>query len=127
MMLIILLIPHVILKKLNIKDTSNLEINSLGNIYNRRRYIKKLTQYLDSFKDQLSIDSKKRLIKNPLRILDSKSEKDIEILKNAPKLVEYLDDESKNNFKVVLEGLDNLSITYNINLKVYKSIMTNIF
>jgi len=104
-----------ILKELNIKDTSNLEINSLGSISNRRRYIKKLTQYLNSFKDQLSIDSKKRLIKNPLRILDSKSEEDIEILKNAPKLIEYLDDESKNNFKVVLEGLDNLSITYNIN------------
>ena len=89
----------ILTEELNIDKSSTLHINSLGNITERKKYIDELIKYLNDFKNKLSIDSKKRFEKNPLRILDSKSEEDIEIIKNAPKLIHYLDKESKNSFK----------------------------
>ena len=104
-----------VIKELNIQKSSKLNINSLGNIDDRKKYIKDLTDYLKNYKNKLSKDSLIRLEKNPLRILDSKSEDDISIIKNAPKLNEYLNNSSRENFKLVLEGLDNLNIKYLIN------------
>ena len=111
-----------LLKELNIDKSSTLHINSLGNITERKKYIDELIKYLNDFKNKLSIDSKKRFEKNPLRILDSKSEEDIEIIKNAPKLINYLDKESKNSFKKVLDGLTNLNIAYKINYKLVRGL-----
>ena len=96
-----------VIKELNIQKSSKLNINSLGNIDDRKKYIKDLSDYLKNYKNKLSKDSLIRLEKNPLRILDSKSEDDISIIKNAPRLNEYL--------KLVLEGLENLNIKYVIN------------
>ena len=104
-----------VIKELNIQKSSKLNINSLGNIDDRKKYIKDLTDYLKNYKNKLSKDSLIRLEKNPLRILDSKSEDDISIIKNAPKLNEYLNNSSRENFKLVLEGLDNLNIKYLVN------------
>ena len=104
-----------VIKELNIQKSSTLNINNLGNIDDRKKYIKDLTDYLKNYKNKLSKDSLIRLEKNPLRILDSKSEDDISIIKNAPKLNEYLNNSSRENFKLVLEGLDNLNIKYLIN------------
>ena len=104
-----------VIKELNIQKSTTLNINSLGNIDDRKKYIKDLTDYLKNYKNKLSKDSLIRLEKNPLRILDSKSEDDISIIKNAPKLNEYLNNSSRENFKLVLEGLDNLNIKYLIN------------
>ena len=104
-----------VIKELNIQKSSKLNINSLGNIDDRKKYIKDLSDYLKNYKNKLSKDSLIRLEKNPLRILDSKSEDDISIIKNAPKLNEYLNNSSRENFKLVLEGLDNLNIKYLIN------------
>ena len=104
-----------VIKELNIQKSSKLNINSLGNIDDRKKYIKDLTDYLKNYKNKLSKDSLIRLEKNPLRILDSKSEEDISIIKNAPRLNEYLNSTSRENFKLVLEGLDNLNIKYVIN------------
>ena len=104
-----------VIKELNIQKSSKLNINSLGHIDDRKKYIKVLTDYLKNYKNKLSKDSLIRLEKNPLRILDSKSEDDISIIKNAPKLNEYLNNSSRENFKLVLEGLDNLNIKYLIN------------
>ncbi len=111
-----------LLKELNIDKSSTLHINSLGNITERKKYIDELIKYLNDFKNKLSIDSKKRFKQNPLRILDSKSEEDIEIIKNAPKLINYLDKESKNSFKKVLDGLTNLNIAYKINHKLVRGL-----
>ena len=104
-----------VIKELNIQKSSKLNINSLGNIDDRKKYIKDLSDYLKNYKNKLSKDSLIRLEKNPLRILDSKSEDDISIIKNAPRLNEYLNSTSRENFKLVLEGLDNLNINYVIN------------
>tara|TARA_B110000238_G_scaffold136254_1_gene146834 strand:+ start:285 stop:1535 length:1251 start_codon:yes stop_codon:yes gene_type:complete len=111
-----------LIKALGIDKSSNLEINSLGNINERKKYIADLLTYLKDFKNKLSIESKNRFEKNPLRILDSKSKEDIEIVKNAPKLINYLEAESKDSFNKVLEGLSNLNISYKINHKLVRGL-----
>jgi len=111
-----------LIKALGIDKSSNLEINSLGNINERKKYIADLLTYLKDFKNKLSIESKNRFEKNPLRILDSKSKEDIEIIKNAPKLINYLEAESKDSFNKVLEGLSNLNISYKINHKLVRGL-----
>ena len=111
-----------LMKALNIDKVSTLQINSLGNITERKSYIADLLEYLKDFKNKLSIESKDRFEKNPLRILDSKSEEDIEIVKDAPKLINYLETESKDNFNKVLEGLTNLKISYKINHKLVRGL-----
>ena len=111
-----------LIKALNIDGSSTLHINSLGNITERKTYIADLLIYLKDFKNKLSISSIDRFEKNPLRILDSKAEEDIEIVKNAPKLINYLESESKDSFNKVLEGLNNLNITYKINHKLVRGL-----
>ncbi len=111
-----------VLDELNIEKYSILNINSLGSIDDRQEYIKALTNYLSDYKNKLSKDSLMRLDKNPLRILDSKSENDISIIKNAPKLNEYLNSSSHESFKNILEGLDNLNIKYIINDKLVRGL-----
>ena len=111
-----------LIKALDIDESSTLHINSLGNITERKTYIADLLIYLKDFKNKLSISSIDRFEKNPLRILDSKAEEDIEIVKNAPKLINYLESESKDSFNKVLEGLNNLNITYEINHKLVRGL-----
>tara|TARA_B110000240_G_scaffold4011_1_gene4536 strand:- start:190 stop:1440 length:1251 start_codon:yes stop_codon:yes gene_type:complete len=111
-----------LIKALDIDGSSTLHINSLGNITERKTYIADLLIYLKDFKNKLSISSIDRFEKNPLRILDSKAEEDIEIVKNAPKLIDYLESESKDSFNKVLEGLNNLNITYEINHKLVRGL-----
>ena len=111
-----------LIKALDIDKSSTLHINSLGNITERKTYIADLLLYLKDYRNKLSIESKDRFEKNPLRILDSKSEEDIEIVKNAPKLINYLEAESKESFSKVLEGLTNLNILYKIDHKLVRGL-----
>jgi histidyl-tRNA synthetase len=111
-----------VLRELDINKSSELHINSLGNIHDRKIYIEDLVKYLNNYKNKLSKDSLVRLDKNPLRILDSKSDDDTTIIKNAPKLREYLDSSSRDSLKRVLEGLDNLNIKYIINDKLVRGL-----
>ena len=111
-----------VLRELNITKSSELHVNSLGNIHDRKIYTEDLVKYLNNYKNKLSKESLIRLDKNPLRILDSKSDDDTAIIKNAPKLRDYLDSSSKDSFKKVLEGLDNLNIKYIINDKLVRGL-----
>ena len=111
-----------LIKELDIDKSATLHINSLGNIIERKTYIEELILYLNDFKNKLSAESQNRFDKNPLRILDSKSEVDIEILKDAPKLINYLETESKDSFNKVLDGLTNLNISYQINNKLVRGL-----
>jgi len=110
-----------ILKKLSISEYS-LEINSLGDSESRNMYRKVLVDYMDGFRDKLSEDSKLRLDKNPLRILDSKDEADKKIVANAPLTTDYLSDASKTNLYMVEEGLETLGISYKINPKIVRGL-----
>ena len=102
------------LNQLSIKEC-NLEINSIGNLEERNEYKEKLVSYLTKYQDDLDIDSKKRLINNPIRILDSKSKKTQEILLEAPKLKNFLKIDSLNHFNYICENLKYLNIPYEIN------------
>ena len=106
-----IVLAHDLLAQLGVKNYE-LHINTLGNAQVRQDYHDALVNYFMPVRDQLSDDSKRRLEKNPLRILDSKDEQDKKFLPNAPKLVDYLDEESKGNFDQILMMLDQLDIKY---------------
>jgi len=89
-------------------------INSLGDPESRQAFHKALVDYLTPFKDELSADSKIRLEKNPLRILDSKDRHDQEIVKDAPSILDYLTDAAKAHFDQTKAALDALGIKYDV-------------
>ena len=106
-----IVLAHDLLAKLGVKNYE-LHINTLGNAQVRQDYHDALVNYFKPVRDQLSDDSKRRLEKNPLRILDSKDEQDKQFLPKAPKIVDYLDQKSKENFDQILKILDQLKINY---------------
>ena len=110
------------LKKLNVTDKITLKINSLGDTDSRLTYRKVLINYLNDYKFKLSKDSIKRLSENPLRILDSKNEIDQKILINAPNVLDYLNEESKERFQNVCEGLNVLKIKYEIDKNLVRGL-----
>ncbi len=97
-------------------------INSIGNKISRENYNKILIEFLQDNKDKLSETSLERLDKNPLRILDSKAPEDIQLLENAPKISENLDDESNNHYGKVKEALNQLGISYKENFKLVRGL-----
>ena len=110
------------LKKLNVTNKITLKINSLGDTDSRLTYRKVLINYLNDYKFKLSKDSIKRLSENPLRILDSKNEIDQKILINAPNVLDYLNEESKERFQNVCEGLNVLKIKYEIDKNLVRGL-----
>jgi len=104
---------YEILKELGLKDL-NVKINSLGTPESRNLYKEKLRKFLSDKKDKLSEDSRKRFEKNILRIFDSKDEKDKKIMKDAPLLLDNLDNESKDSFEIVKETLKLSEIPFKV-------------
>ncbi|MFD1466171.1 histidine--tRNA ligase [Lapidilactobacillus mulanensis] len=102
-----------LLSKLAIKGM-HLVINSLGDVQTRTDYHQALVDYLTPFNDELSEDSQRRLVTNPLRILDSKDKHDQEIVKNAPTILNFLTPESAAHFEAVQSGLKALGIDFEI-------------
>lgn len=111
-----------ILKELGIYNKVKLEINTLGDSESRAKYREKLVQYLEKYRSDLSLDSQERLLKNPLRILDSKNEKDQLILKGAPLLQDCLSDEAHRFFEKVEKGLSALNIEFIKNPKLVRGL-----
>ena len=109
------------LEKLGITGLT-VEINSLGNIESRKKYIEDLKAFMAERLDKLSEDSKKRYEKNPLRALDSKDKGDQEQFKDAPKLYDYLDEESKKYFEDTKKYLELLNIKYIENSKLVRGL-----
>ena len=109
------------LEKLGITGLT-VEINSLGNIESRKKYIENLKTFMAERLDKLSEDSKKRYEKNPLRALDSKDKGDQEQFKDAPKLYDYLDEESKKYFEDTKKYLELLNIKYVENSKLVRGL-----
>jgi len=98
-------------QKMGVRDTT-LRLNSLGYEESRPRYRKALIEYFEPLKEELSETSRARLKTNPLRILDTKSEKERALLTNAPRLTEFLDSSSKAHFSLVKEMLGDLGILF---------------
>nr|YP_010619172.1 Histidine-tRNA ligase [Pterosiphonia complanata]WAX03185.1 Histidine-tRNA ligase [Pterosiphonia complanata] len=104
-----------ILKQIECKEEYLLEINSIGNLQEREVYKLNLIEYLKKYEHELDTDSRNRINKNPLRILDSKYLKTQKILKNAPKLKQYLNKTSLEHFETICENLTYLKIKYTVN------------
>lgn len=102
-------------KAFGIADKVSLQINSLGSNEARNLYKEKLITFLQSIESQLDDDSQRRLLTNPLRVLDSKNPTTQALLKNAPRLIDHLDPESRTHFEQVCDMLDTLNISYEVN------------
>ena len=106
----------------SLKINAQLEINSLGSSESRKSYRKILTNYFNENKNKLDDDSLRRLSSNPLRILDSKN-KDLEsLISKAPKMIDYLDDESLEHFNALKKYLECLDIPYTVNSKLVRGL-----
>ncbi len=113
--------PFLILYRLGLKNLK-VKINSLGTPSSREVYKNHLREFLVDRKEKLSEDSRKRFDKNILRIFDSKAENDQEILKDAPLLIDYLDEESKNDFEEVKTTLTAIGISYEVDPKLVRGL-----
>ncbi len=109
-------------KLLGLEDSVKLQINSLGTSESRTVYRLILTEYLLAKKDLLDEDSLRRLETNPLRILDSKNPKMQEMIEQAPRLMDYLDDESQQHFTQLCTYLDSVCIEYEINTRLVRGL-----
>lgn len=91
---------------------TRLRINTIGGVEARQKYVEALTNFLEPYRDDLSEASRRRLEKNPLRILDTKLDHEKEILKEAPRIVDYVTSESRQHFDEVKARLTDLDISY---------------
>lgn len=108
-------------KALGLKGVT-LQINSLGNTEARLAYREVLIAYFEQHQSELDEDSQRRLHSNPLRILDSKNPEMQALNEAAPKLIDYLDQESKQHFEQLCQILDSVDIAYEINPRLVRGL-----
>ncbi len=118
---IIKLAVHI-LSALGLKEDVDLELTSLGCTESRSAYQKALIEYFKKYELDLSEDSRARLHQNPLRILDSKDEKDKAIVKNAPVITNYYTKEAAEYFEKVISYLDMFGVKYVLNPKLARGL-----
>lgn len=118
----VIAMAYEFLERLGLAGAVTVEINSLGDAASRDAYREKLVNYLNQHYDELSEDSKNRLTKNPLRILDSKEECDKAVIAGAPLYADSLNEESAAFFNAVLKGLDLLNIKYRVNNRLVRGL-----
>jgi histidyl-tRNA synthetase len=109
-------------KKFGLSEQLTLELNSLGSNEARARYRDALVKYLKARESSLDEESKRRLESNPLRVLDSKNPDVQQAIADAPSLMDYLDDESRQHFSGLCERLDNLGIQYRVNPRLVRGL-----
>ena len=113
---------RAILEALGIADKTVLELNTLGDTKSRTAYREALVTFFRDHLDKLSEESKERLEKNPLRILDSKDEGDRKIVVDAPSFSDYLNEESRDFFEAVRDALSALDIPFTLNPRLVRGL-----
>lgn len=106
---------YLMWQRLGIDHELSLEINSLGELDERKAYRSALVEFLQTKKEQLDEDSQRRLTTNPLRILDSKDPNTQALLMEAPRLADFLGEHSKAHFEQLKTYLTALGIEYVVN------------
>lgn len=114
-------LAYRLLEEMGIEDVT-VKINTLGDKESRENYRNALVKYLEPHIHELCSDCQHRFTTNPLRILDCKVDKDSDILKNAPSIMDYLNEESKNRFEKVLEYLRLLDVDYEIDPNIVRGL-----
>ena len=117
----LIIITDRIWKALGI-DAIELELNSLGTPESRARYREALTNYFEPRQDELDQDSRARLHRNPMRILDSKNPAMKAIITGAPLITDYLDAESEQHLAVLCSLLDQADIAYRLNPRLVRGL-----
>lgn len=113
-------LAYDILTSLKILDKVKLKINTLGNLDCRNKYKEALKNYLLKYKNDLSDISLMRLEKNPLRILDTKNEKEKILLDEAPNLYDFIDNNSKSTFEKIMLNLQDLNIKFEHDVRLVR-------
>lgn len=109
------------IKEIGLKD-AKLHINSIGCKECRKTYNEALMTYLKAHEDQLCPTCRERMLKNPLRVLDCKVPSCKEIVKDAPRTIEYLDEECKNHFEELKSLLEAMNIPYEIDTGIVRGL-----
>ncbi|WKE67498.1 histidine--tRNA ligase [Gallaecimonas kandeliae] len=118
----VILLSAALWDKLGLRDHVTLELNSLGSNEARAQYREVLIAYLEQHIDKLDEDAKRRLYSNPLRILDSKNPQVQEVVANAPRLHDHLDEESQAHFEALKALLDSVGIGYRVNERLVRGL-----
>ncbi|MBV8802601.1 MAG: histidine--tRNA ligase [Gammaproteobacteria bacterium] len=118
----IILLTAKILEKLGLKSYVTLQLNSLGAVTARQHYREKLVDYFSTYQEQLDEDSRRRLVTNPLRILDSKNPAMQHLIENAPRLIDYLDAESQQHFEKLQDFLTSTGVAFTINPRLVRGL-----
>lgn len=111
-----------ILEELGLTGKTTLELNTLGDQESRNAYRTALVDYFQGHRDRLSEDSRARLERNPLRILDSKNAGDRAVVADAPAFDDYLTAAAKDFFAAVRDGLETLDIAYTLNPRLVRGL-----
>jgi histidyl-tRNA synthetase len=111
-----------VLSELGLASKVRLEINTLGDAESREAYRNTLVAYLSDFRSSLSEDSRNRLDRNPLRVLDSKDEGDRRIVESAPLMTDSLSPAAREFFSQVTEGLGRINIPFLINPRLVRGL-----
>jgi len=118
----LILMSNRLWQLLGMGDDVVLELNSLGSSEARQQYREVLVKYFEAHQPELDEDSQRRLHTNPLRILDSKNPDMQRLNENAPKLIDHLDDESKQEFETLCKILDDAGVNYKINPRLVRGL-----
>ncbi|MEK9151533.1 MAG: histidine--tRNA ligase [Patescibacteria group bacterium] len=114
-------LAHRIVQQLGLKNIE-FQVNSIGTPESRRDYEKALVRYLEAQKNKLCQNCRERLMTNPMRVIDCKEDKCIQLTAHAPQSLDYLDQESRDHFKHLLEYLDELELPYTINTRLVRGL-----
>ena len=117
-----LLLTARLWRELGLADKVSLQLNSLGSNAARATYRAALVAYLERFVAELDEDSKRRLHSNPLRVLDSKDENTQQILQDAPRLQDYLDEESRRHFDLLCDVLTQAGVAFELNSRLVRGL-----
>ncbi|BCU65825.1 histidyl-tRNA synthetase [Acinetobacter bouvetii DSM 14964 = CIP 107468] len=109
-------------KRMGVADKVQLELNTLGESDERAAYRAALVEFLESHKADLDEDSQRRLTTNPLRILDSKDAKTQQILESAPKLHDFMGEDTMNHFAQLQQYLMDAGVKFVINQKLVRGL-----
>ena len=114
-------LAYRVVRELGLKHIE-FQVNSIGTPESRKEYEKALLRYLESQKHRLCQNCRERFTTNPMRILDCKEDKCIQLTAHAPQSLDYLDQESREHFKSLLEYLDELELPYSINTRLVRGL-----
>ena len=117
----VIALAHTFLKNAGITNFE-LSLNSIGCPSCRKEYNTKLKEYFNQYKEDLCPSCLERLEKNPMRIIDCKSEVCSKIAENAPKILDYLCEECENHFEETKKGLVNLGIDFKVNPDIVRGL-----